>query len=624
MRNIAIPANYRSFFNLTPHTALNNHTLILSLGLKHIPIPQDVSDSTIRAAFERCKNTVLWSIFHRRLPDPDYNPDEDADPFNLSLYRKAPRTSTTCNSVSKSHSVHKHLHAFHKAIEAYIISNPTKFKHSPEATIYREIKSKYPDVIFKPADKNLGLVALPISTYNDLVMEHLSNSSNYSLQTEHVFAERALFDQVGYNYRAFLNQQNNYSFCFKPQEKKFLGKWDTKNFKIPPFYILPKLHKAGPLKGRPISGAINWFTTPLSIILNERLKDVLYRFPNILKNSEKLVTDLEYGNIADIVDKDFYFITGDVDSLYPNIKQVDLIKIITDLTLELGSLTEFILTNAYTYYNGKAYKQREGIPMGTNSAVNLANIYMGTKVDRYISSRKEVLYYTRYIDDLFIIWTGSLDTWKLVESNINRLDSKLHIVFEPPSKTRAIFLDLDITRNPFTNLIQTTVYQKKLNKYLYITPKSSHFNPTFSGFIKGELTRYARLSTSPLGYNATKELFQLRLRNRGYSMKCINTIFKEHEWISRFYPKPIRSPILPFIIPYTYRANQSELKQAFEHYGEIFSIWGTPNPLFVYSATANMSNFLVESSITPHHRRCIQRQQQTKAAPLLLINNSKF
>ena len=246
-----------------------------------------------------------------------------------------------------------------------------------------------------------------------------------------------------------------------------------------------------------------------------------------------------------------------------------------------------------TYENGRVILNE------TPKTDHKVNVIVTFLEEDFIQTLPSVAFYRRYIDDLFIIWTGTLDEWNDCSIAINRLDDQLNIIFTAPS-LNVVFLDIRITYNQFTNSISTGIYQKALNKYLYITPKSAHAPHTFSGFIKGELTRYARLSTSPLSYSITKQLLFNRLVARGYKITYLNTIFDNHSWISRTFPRRPDRKILPFILPYSYRNNQTALKRHYYDYSSRMLQYTThTQSLFVYSATRNSRSYLCSSNYTP-------------------------
>jgi hypothetical protein len=503
--------------------------------------------------------------------------------------------------------VHDTLESMRLELVNYTSDYPTRHRISKQTKQLRILTTLFEEIIFKPADKNLGLVAIHIEQYHELIMEHLANTLNYRLVSSSSLQEIPLLQSLNMKYQEFIRTSEWYR-----HEEPLIK--HTYKFTLPKFHVLPKLHKAGQVKGRPIAGQVNWITTPISIILNHRLQEYLPAFPNILKNSNQLVNDLELFNASNYLTdnnlniNDIWIITGDIEALYPNIDIQKLIAIINSIDSSLTEMVDFICNNSYIHYFGKVYKQLNGIPMGTNAAVSLANIYVGQIIDEYIDSRPNTIYYRRYIDDLFILWKGDITLWHRAAYNINKLHPSIKIVFEPPSKTTTNFLDVSIHKSPTLAKFTTTVFQKPLNKYNYITPSSCHAEHMFSGFIKGELTRYARLSSSIFSYKITKQLFYKRLIQRGYKRTFINPIFKKHRWSIRF-SEPHRNAktILPLVIPYTMRDNASKINKIVNTYRPILSEYlDYGDTLTVYSKRRNIADILCPSSYTPNQCKLLR------------------
>lgn len=605
-KSITIPSNINSFFNLSSFQSISSFSTTLLPGLKHIPIPQDVTNQQVLKSFKRFKNSTYWQLYHnRKLIFSDS--ENESNYYNPKLINRYNRTTTTFYKMAAlPQFITYQMNNMERDITSWMEKNPTKRRNTSEINEYKQLLEKYPSVIFKPADKNLGIVALDIQTYNEQILKHLDNKNNYIEVSNNTFQESRLL----YMCLKKLDVLKN-DFIFKIQELKYIKSWPSEQFKFPNFYVLPKIHKPGNLTSRPITGAVNWITTPISTILESRLQEAMLLIPNLLKNSHQLVLELEQYNQSTDTPKKFYIITGDVNALYPSINQRRLIHLFNTLGqnkfMDLIPLIEFILENAYTKYNGKIFLQKNGIPMGTNAAVALANIYMGN-IDEYITDRPRCIYYRRFIDDLFLIWDGTLEEWQKVANFSNKIIPDIQINWQDPSD-RQIFLDIDIRIDPFNGKLITSPYQKPLNKYLYISPKSSHDRHTFKGFIKGELTRYAKLSSNPFLYQRTKELFYQRLLKRGYPRHFLYPTFRNHEWISRNNQKPeTLHKILPFIIPYTFRNNQQELKNIFYHYGNIFceEFKEYYKPFFVYSKSKSLGSYICSSSITKYHSQYLE------------------
>jgi hypothetical protein len=429
-----------------------------------------------------------------------------------------------------------------------------------------------------------------------MVLAHLNVESNYRLVCDTGPSTRLLLQQLVSDFITFREETTWYSW-----EKQCISyQYD---FQWPKFHCLPKLHKSGQVKGRPIAGQVNWITTPVSRILDHRLQKVMHQFPAILPNSYTLVQDLmQFNSTNHISNPNIWIITGDIESLYPNMNLDTLYSIIDRIDLTCTDLTRYICKNSYILYNDLIYHQIHGIPMGTNAAVSLANIYVGFLIDRYILNNPLVLWYKRYIDDLFILWKGDLSQWNSMQNSIQRLLG-IPIHWDDPSKTHGIFLDLKITRSNYDGCFITSIYQKPLNKYHYISPLSSHAPHMFSGFIKGELTRYARLSSNPFAYNHTKSLFYQRLVQRGYQRKTLNRLFKKHQWTMRFRDnEPSGAKILPFVLPYTLRNNVGHIQQYLKEHEDDFTTWFPfAKVIFAHSKRPSIYDRLCSSGLSANH-----------------------
>lgn len=584
---------------------MSRYTYLFNLGIKHIPLPKDITNEEIRLAFQNFKNRTLWQL------SMDNQPTERLDDDDILQYhpklKKQKVTVKTCHIINNLHYIHDTLNDIEQYLQNYMKDNPISQKVCNITKDIAHIKNKYPELVFTPADKNIGLTVLHIKQYDSLIQKHLQNGKNYLLLCEdNVAVTRSLLKQCTMDFITFRNAYPWYTF-----EKQIL--FCDYEFQFPKFHILPKLHKKGELQGRPISGQVNWITTPISRILNVRLQSYLHQFPFILQNSQTLVNELElYNRDQTFIDsKDIYFITGDITALYPNINLEKLYSLIDTLDNSCTPLVKFVCDNSYLQYDRSIFKQTNGIAMGTNAAVTLANIYVGSLIDEYINSRPQIIGYRRYIDDLFIIWKGSLESWPRAQANIQKLLGS-EINFDPPSKT-VNFLDITISKNIFNGQIDTSVFQKPLNKYSYISPYSFHPPTTLSGFIKGELTRYARLSNSILAYNETKKLFYQRLVNRGYKRQHLSKIFRAHKWFSRFEPKSNTSgTILPFVIPYTIRNNINMVKTYVKNQEEqITKHFNYARILIAYAKRPSIFNKLCPSAITLEQSKILRECERT-------------
>jgi hypothetical protein len=144
--------------------------------------------------------------------------------------------------------------------------------------------------------------------------------------------------------------------------------------------------------------------------------------------------------------------------------------------------------------------------------------------------RDNILLHRRYIDDGLIFWRGSMESAHAFFATVNEAgrDFGLRVTYDLSFQS-AVFLDLRIFKGDHfatTGCLDTEVYQKPMNRYLYIPFRSETPRSTLKGLIKGELLRYIRRSSSLRGFLTIAILFWHRLRARGYPSAFLSKIYK--------------------------------------------------------------------------------------------------
>ena len=65
-----------------------------------------------------------------------------------------------------------------------------------------------------------------------------------------------------------------------------------------------------------------------------------------------------------------------------------------------------------------------------------------------------------------------------------------------------------------TGLLDFRIFQKEINRYMYIPAKSGHVSHTIKNYVLGELKRYIRYNSLKLTFLKIRTKFFSRLRNR--------------------------------------------------------------------------------------------------------------
>ena len=183
--------------------------------------------------------------------------------------------------------------------------------------------------------------------------------------------------------------------------------------KTPQFKMLPKVHKEGN-PGRPVVSSIDCHTTKISKYIDNQLQPHVKELKSYVKDSDFI---RKINGMEKIPDSSI-FLTMDVQSLYTNIPNKEGIEAV-ETTLKrknigtriISTFLRLVLTLNNFVFNSQNYLQIKGCAMSTKCAPSYANIFMSMFEERYIYPLIEKIskFYARFIDDIFLIWTGTTD-----------------------------------------------------------------------------------------------------------------------------------------------------------------------------------------------------------------------
>jgi hypothetical protein len=253
--------------------------------------------------------------------------------------------------------------------------------------------------------------------------------------------------------------------------------------------------------------------------------------------------------------------------------------------------------------------------MGTNAAVHLANIYCLMHFDLPFQTDPRIIFYQRYIDDVFGIWRGSASSLSayIVVTSLNAPG----IHWNPLIDNTIPFLDLQIHLQG--QILSYKTHQKALNLYSYLPPFSCHPPATLKGFIKGELIRYARTNSCADDFYDMKLKFRARLLSRGYSNRFLNMVFPTVTWAQRssiIQPKDA-SPLTVKTLSFTYsrRPIHRHMRKLIAKYADRLLTPDNPAKLLIaFRKPANLFNLLCRSHLTAKQKVLLKSQIKRKAS----------
>jgi len=261
------------------------------------------------------------------------------------------------------------------------------------------------------------------------------------------------------------------------KQDKFL----TKNKpRAPNLNALIKFHKPG----NPICPVVNNINAPahkLAKFLTKILKEYIalpYQYNT--KKSITLAHELKQLKI----NTNHKLVTYDIKDLYVNIPTKETLEITQSLleakndnksSQQILQLLNTILNQNYFMFDNKIFQPSLGIAMGSPLSNDIAEIFLHhheQKILKHLLEHNSIIYYTRYVDDLFIIYNSKHTNIETISQYINSIHANLSFTPTPEEHNSVNFLDLQITR--LHNTLDINVYRKPTATDTTINFHSNH------------------------------------------------------------------------------------------------------------------------------------------------------
>ncbi|MEC8569013.1 MAG: reverse transcriptase domain-containing protein, partial [Pseudomonadota bacterium] len=234
----------------------------------------------------------------------------------------------------------------------------------------------------------------------------------------------------------------------------------------PKLYGLPKTHKPNcPL--RPILSMIDSPQHKLAKYLTSLLKPVSDRFSKyVVKDSFSfvgLIQNIKPSNTTKLM------CSYDIKSLFTNIPLVEVTNICLECLYHsdipqppipekvFHELLTLATLNVEFSFNDNMYRQVDGVAMGSPLGPILANIFVGYYEEQLFKIMPEPALYRRYVDDIFVLSSGSHEVETLLQ-NLSNLHPSLAFTKEEEVDRLLPFLDVLVERS--NNSFITSIYRK--------------------------------------------------------------------------------------------------------------------------------------------------------------------
>ena len=353
--------------------------------------------------------------------------------------------------------------------------NDSNNKHLPKDNLsknerksLKQLKDRE-DIIITKADKGGAVVILNTEDYIKEANRQLNDESAYKQLND---------DPTESHTEKVINTINNL------KEQNLLSDSTAKKLipdhvKTPNFYLLPKVHKENHL-GRPVISSVSCHTSAISTLVDYHLQPYVKQLKSYVKDTTDFINKIEH--LPPTV-KESFLVSMDVRSLYTNIPHKEGIEAVklslnrkpsTVSNIVLLMFLNLILTLNNFIFNGLHYLQTKGCAMGTKCAPCYANIFMGNFEEHriYPKIRNLAHTYLRYIDDIFMIWTGTKEQFLTFIEDLNKCHPTIKFDFEiSPSEIN--FLDTTVYKDK-NNILRTKLYTKSTDRHNYLHRKSEH------------------------------------------------------------------------------------------------------------------------------------------------------
>ena len=512
--------------NLSDVHLTQDQTQVLRYGNKFAPTPKRLDHEKLKKDVEEgCRRVRLKELFYEStsVAPTFYKPTGYTPPSGRDLALDS-YCATLMNKVDNYKSTQKHRDNL----------NPKERK------ALNELRSMVKDrqIRISCADKGGAIVVQNTSGYIEEGKRQLQDATYYTPltadPTSHIASEsNDLIDRL---HADNLIDDNTWKWA----------QVDTKTVRCHQLYFLPKIHKSltNP-PGRPIVSGVNGPTENVSKLVDHWLQSYVKSLPSHIQDSTHMLRNLRNWNEAyGPFREGTRLVTIDVVGLYSNIPHEDIRTALQHFldnyprndvppTNRILELAEHVLKNNVFRFDEKVYQQVFGTAMGTPLAPSAANLFMGWLEAQLLTNspvpvQEEM--WRRFIDDIFLLWTGTEDELDQFFSHLNGFHPSIKFTWNS-STTSIPFLDINIRLE--NGFLVTDVYSKPTDSHAYLHPRSCHPQHVTKNIPYSLFLRLRRLCSNTDTFQKRCEEWRDYFLKRGYRNKLIEEAVQKASAIPR-------------------------------------------------------------------------------------------
>ena len=425
----------------------------------------------------------------------------------------------------------------------------------------KTVRTKIHDqnLVLRPADKGSKTVIMTKPAYHQKMLLHFDDATIYSKQRV--------------NCNPSLRCHNAAAPILKNLVTNELISAETAKFLLPSVqrsrvakpYGLVKVHKEDyPLRIIvPMSGTTLY---NISKILDKILRPAVAKIPHRIHTVNGFIHELREVTQG----QDFCLTSFDVVALYNNVDTVLMLDILPNILEEtqhmwremvptfkavpipdIVSMAKVVIQNTFFSYNNVVYSQLSGLPMGSCCSVAFAELFMNHVECAVLSQfpfADNILCFKRYIDDILVVSSQSLDVDGLLEYfNAYDPSKRLRFTIEHEEGNVLPFLDIKLERTD--SGLAMSVYRKATHSNRYMNPASAVNSSCFRQVVHGMRLRAMRYCSSAELLNSELRDLSVIFRKNGYDRKLVSsTLFPQRPVCSAKNKTDTRNiVVIPFV-----------------------------------------------------------------------------
>ena len=258
----------------------------------------------------------------------------------------------------------------------------------------------------------------------------------------------------------------------------------------------------------------------------------------ITTNKFTIKNSFEFAKEVIEQDSGLYMASLDVESLFTNIPLEETINISCDSLFsneakinnfnrnDFERVFRMALQNNFFNFEGKNYKQTDGVAMGSLLGPSLANAFLCFHEQIWLNDCPEdfkLVYYRRYVDGIFALFR-SPDHLEKFTNYLNSKHKNIKFTYEKESNNSLPFLDILISRSE--NGFKTSVYHKPTFSRVYSNFNSFIYDEYKIGLVFTMLFRTFSIVSDFSRFHTEVIHLEEILRKNAFPIKLVNNCIK--------------------------------------------------------------------------------------------------